>query len=184
MARPPEAHAQSAGEGAWQWAALPPGGGWVLRHTSPPDTQHLAAWRIHGPLTVQADEIGLHSGQRPGPMGTDHVRVPCVGKLSFSIATPTQPHSRGWRLLPVDNELAYTVVRCGGGGAVFRRAAGGGVWGGRQKPAGGCLLDRDAPSLGGALVGVTPALPRSTGLLFISICELTDPETHGRSQNV
>jgi len=117
-------------------------------------------------------------------MVTDHVRVPCVGKLSFSIATPTQPHSRGWRLLPVDNELAYTVVRCGGGGAVFRRAAGGGVWGGRQKPAGGCL-DRDAPlAAPWFLVGVTPALPRSTDLLFISICELTDPETHGRSLNV
>ena len=51
--------------------------------------------------------------------------------------------------------------------------------------AGGCL-DRGAPPLrgafpcGGARVGVMPALPPSTGLLLISICELSDPETHGR----
>ena len=55
--------------------------------------------------------------------------------------------------------------------------------------AGGCL-DRGVPPLrgafpvGGALVGVTPALAHGSTPRTLSICELTDPETHGRSQNV
>ena len=86
--RPPDAHvqhAQSAGEGAWQWPALPPGGGWVLWHPSPLNTQHLAAWKTSGLPTAKADEIGLHFAPRPGPKGAGHVRVPCVGKLFFSL---------------------------------------------------------------------------------------------------
>ena len=58
-----------------------------------------------------------------------------------------------------------------------------------SKVAGGCL-DRGVPPLrgafpvGGALVGVTPALAHGSTPRTLSICELTDPETHGRSQNV
>ena len=138
-ARPPDAHAQSAGEGARQglvfpprgegarqglafpprggrqgarqWPPRPPGGGWMLRHTCPPDTQHLAAWTTSGPPTAKADEIGPHSGPRPGLIGADHVRTSCVlGKLFYLSATPTSSPRGGWRLLPVNNTLAYTVV--------------------------------------------------------------------------
>ena len=55
--------------------------------------------------------------------------------------------------------------------------------------AGGCL-DRGATPLrgvfprGGALVGVTPSTGMGRRPPTLSICELTDPETHGRSQNV
>ena len=130
-ARPPDAHEQSAGDGArprrsafppwqgaWQRPALTPGGGWMLRHTCPPDTQHLAAWRTRGPPTAQAEEIGLHSGPRPGLKGLDHVQVPCAVSFSF-LLLPRPDHTRvAGDLLPVDNKLAYTVVHgmCGGGG--------------------------------------------------------------------
>jgi hypothetical protein len=155
--------------------------------TSLPDAQHLAAWKTRGPPTAQADEIGLHSGPRPGPMGADHVRVPCVGKLSFSIATPTQPHSRGWRLLPVDNKLGGDVLggrqkpirgvlcllappslqkllsdRCRGGGVEFCRAAGSGVLGGRQKPARGVLYPL-APNAAAAARRRRPVVGRACG---------------------
>ena len=136
-ARPPDAHAQSAGEGARQGLVFPPrgGGGWMLRHTCPPDTQHLAAWTTSGPPTAKADEIGPHSGPRPGLIGADHVRTSCVlGKLFFLSATPTSSPRGGWRLLPVNNTLAYTVVhgmRAGGGGC--RDSRGGERWrGGRS----------------------------------------------------
>ena len=58
-----------------------------------------------------------------------------------------------------------------------------------SKVAGGCL-DRGVPLLcgafpvGGALVGVTQHCHGVDDPPTISICELTDPETHGRSQNV
>ena len=146
--RPPDAqaqHAQSAGEGAWQWPALPSGGG-ALRHPCSPNTQHLAAWKTSGPPTAKADEIGLHFGPRPGPKGADHVRVPCVGKLFFSLLPRHRTHSRSV-VTALRGQYACVHGRAwhvwrGGGGGGGRRAGGGAV------PAGGVCVCRVSPGGG------------------------------------